>query len=646
VLRRALGDDAAKPTYVITVARRGYRFVAPATEWTEPIETPPPSVEPTTESVAESAPIPVAAVSPRTGRTSWTSVLRWTVPVALACLALGWSLGARSAARPSALEPGGTLRFSQDAPPGTSFTSGGALSPDGTRLAFSAEDVVTGRSHLWVRTLDAAAPRKLEGIEGASRPFWSPDSRFIGFVANGRLKTVPVDGGTPTDVASVGSRPAGAAWSPRGQIVFSTWLAGFSAVSASGGAVTSVTTLEGDESAHAWPQFLPDGDHFLFSIYGGEHRGIFVGRLSTGERRRILDADGGAIYSPLGYLVFTRGGVLTAQPFDASTLTVTGEPFNIASGHIESPSMTNGTILSSAGGLLAVGGASGESELSWFDRTGRRFGTVDARVQLHNPVLSHDEQRVYGNTFPPSPPGVWVVDLQRGATSRVTSNGGMPVLAPDDKTLAFTATRDGRAGLFAVDLATSRDVDNALLVSDTRKTPVQFIGNGQDLLFYTSTPGSQGLWLLSLSGNRDARPLRRTTANEIQGRLSPDGRWLAYASDESGTWEVYVRSFPDSMSRVTVSIAGGAEPFWRGDGRELYYLAADHAIMAVDVTPGARLGLGRPRVLFRPRLVGGPATYRSHYTVTADGQRFLVDVLREPALDPVTLLLNWARPRR
>jgi Tol biopolymer transport system component len=261
--------------------------------------------------------------------------------------------------------------------------------------------------------------------------------------------------------------------------------------------------------------------------------------------------------------------------------------------------------------------------------------------------LSSDEKRVFANTFPPAQSGVWVVDMERGTTSRLVPDATMPVPAPDGRTLAFTATREAGAGLFTVPLdALSESNGPGFVISAERKTPVQFTNDGQSLLYYASSPRGQDLWQLHLTGNAAPTRLVDSAANEIHGRLSPDERWLAYASDESGTWEVYVQSFPEAKSRLTVSASGGAEPIWRSDGRELYYLAEDHSLMAVDVTPGPTLRLTRPTVLFRPSVVGEPATYRSHYAVTADGQRFLVDVLRDPISDPITLLLNWAHGER
>jgi Tol biopolymer transport system component len=224
----------------------------------------------------------------------------------------------------------------------------------------------------------------------------------------------------------------------------------------------------------------------------------------------------------------------------------------------------------------------------------------------------------------------------------------MPVVASDGKTLAFTNTRGDNAGIFTADLTSSNtDRSEGLVMSAERKTPVQFTPDRTSLLYYAfAQGGSQRLWLLPLADKADSMPLSQGTSNEIQGRLSPDGRWLAYAGDESGRWEVYVQAFPNPSTRMTVSTGGGAEPYWRGDGRELYYLADDRALMAVAVTPGARLQLGRPHALFRPRVVGEPSTYRSHFVPTADGQRFLIDVLRDPSLDPVNVLVNWARPGR
>jgi Tol biopolymer transport system component len=617
------------------VARRGYRFVAPATEWQE--ERPAPHVQPAIAANPLPEPSSFPAVVPR------RRLIGWLAAAAVALVAGGWLLGTWSATRQRPAPAGGSLLlFAQQSPPGSALTSGGALSPNATSIAFTAEELDSGLTYLWVRGLDSASTRKLEGTAGAQRPFWSPDSRFLGFIADGRLKTVAASGGTPTDLAPVGPRASGAAWSTSGQIIFSTWLSSFPTISASGGNVRKLSTLKAGELAHAWPQFLPDGDHYLYSVYGGEG-GIWVGSVSTGQQRHLLSADPGAVYSPRGYLVFTRRGILSAQAFDPASLTLRGDPFTVIDGNVTFPSMTNGTLLSAAGDLLAVGGAQGESELVWFDRRGQRLSTLSTTAPLHNPALSPDGTRVFGNTFPPSQSGIWMVDLERGATSRVIPDGTMPVPAPDGRTLAYTATLPNGAGILTASIDAPDAGDRAAhAVSVDAKIPVQFADDGRTLLYYTFSDRGQNLaWLTLPDGTSSSAAMGRSTGSQMQGRLSPDGRWLAYAGDESGRWEVYVQSFPQPTSRLAISTNGGSEPYWRGDGRELYYVAADRSLMAVDIAPGPRLRVGRPHVLFRPRVVGEPATYRSHYVASPDGQRFLIDVLRDPALDSVSVLLNW-----
>ena len=644
-LRRALGDDATKPHYVSTVSRRGYRFIAPVTEWAVPVDRPAP-ISPAAAPVVDTAPAPEPAPSRSTAL--WPRAL-WPA-LAVAMLVAGWLLGTRLTGNvTNAALPGGILRFTQMAPPGMKLASGGALSPNGSYLAFTAEDDL-GRTRLLVRSLDAAEARVLEGTDGASRPFWSPDSQFIGFFANGRLKTTRVTGGPPTELANVGPRPAGGAWSARGQIIFSTWLNGFSSISASGGAVTQVTELARGEAAHAWPQFLPDGDHFIFSAYaGGDRGGSRIGQLSTGTQMPLLDAEGGTVYSPNGFLVFVRRGILTAQRFDADRLMLVGEPFNLVTGRVVSPTMTNGTILSTAtGGLLAFGGATGQSELAWFDRSGHRIGALNTPVELHNPILARDDTQLIANSYPPAQSGIWLVDLDRGASNRLAPEAAVALPTPDGQSLVFTSsTRGSTNGIFSIPLNRAETAGgDAIVLSPGTKTLTYSTRDGRYLLYQTFAPGrGQDLWMVPRSGDRTPVPLLQSAANEIQGQVSPDGNWLAYASDESGKWEVYVQAFPRGDLRQTISPAGGAEPTWRADGRELYYLAEDHSLMAVDITPGRTLHVGRPRVLFRPATVGEATTYRSHYAATSDGQRFLVDVLIDPSLDPITVLLNWTARR-
>ena len=543
----------------------------------------------------------------------------------------------------------GVLLFNQGPPRGTRLASGGALSPDGLHVAFAAEDTQSGRTRLWVRALESPQPRAIDGTDAAERPFWSPDSQFIGFFANGRLKTVRAAGGPPTELTRVGPRPSGGAWGSRGQILFSTWPSGLSSISAAGGPVTAVTALRSDEVTHAWPQFLPDGDHFLYSVYAGPARqGTYLGSLTGGEPTRLIEADGGTAYSPAGFLVFTRNGILTAQGFDVDTLAVRGEPFSVVSGRVEMPTMTNGTLLSaSAGGLIAFGGATGESELAWFDRTGRRLGALNASVPLHNPALSPDQRQVFGNTYPPTQTGLWLVDTERGSTSRLGSDASLAVLSPDGRQVAFNASV-GETGVGIFVRPTSdlgAEGGEPRVVSPDRKLPTDWSRDGAIIYQVLTAQSGYDLWMLPTAGTGEPIPLLQSPANEIQGHLSPDGRWLAYASDESGRWEVYLQAFPGGGAKRSVSTTGGAEPQWRTDGRELFYLAEDRSLMVVSITPGQALQVGTPTPLFRTVTLGEATTYRNHYVVTDDGQRFLIDVLHDAALDPITVLLDWTSPR-
>jgi DNA-binding winged helix-turn-helix (wHTH) protein len=565
-LRRALGDDATKPQYVATVARRGYRFIAPVSEWVLPIEAP-------SAVITASGPVAVAAPpeAPAPPRTSRTRPL-WPIAAGVMLLA-GWWAGSRFPAAPEGADlPAGVLRFSQMAPPGTRLASGGALSPDGSYLAFAAEGT-DGQTRLWVRPLDAPDARPLAGTDGASRPFWSPDSRFLGFFANGRLKTTPIMGGPPTELVNVGPRASGGAWGAGGQIIYSTWLNGLSAISASGGEVRKLTELASGEAAHAWPQFLPDGDHYIYSVFAG-NGGVRAGRLSTGEQRRLLDADAGAVYSPNGYLVFIRRGILTAQQFDPASLELSGEPFNVATGTVVIPTMTNGTIMSaSTGGLLAFGGATGQSEMAWFDRTGKRLGALTTPVEVHNPILSGDQRQLFANSYPPGQSGIWAIDLERGASNRLAPEPAIALPSADSQRLIFTSSgrRPNVSGIFSIPLSASAgDGEEALVLSPETKALTYSTNDGRYLLYQTFTAGrGQDLWMVPQQGDRKPVPLLQTAANEIQGQVSPDGSWLAYASDESGKFQVYVQAFPGGEQRQTISPAGGAEPIWRADGREL-----------------------------------------------------------------------------
>jgi Tol biopolymer transport system component len=550
--------------------------------------------------------------------------------------------------RTPAVAPSAALRFTQESPAGTRIVSGGVLSPNGLYLAFAAEDLVSGVAHLWVRALNSEEPRVLPGTEGAFRPFWAPDSQSLGFAANGRLKSVALNGDSPRTLAAVRSYTPGAAWGAD-QILFSNWRGGLESIAPLGGLVSPMTLLDTSaaESGHKWPSFLPDYKHYLFHIAStrADRAGIYVGMLNSPERRRLLDGSHlAAVYAAPGYLVYMRtDGTLLAQAFDANRVALSGDPVVLAD-NVSAPSFRNGATLSAAGGLLAYGGGPRSSTLMWFNRHGERLGTINSPTSLHNPAFCSNEKELMAMSFESERSNVWVVDLERGVTNRLVSDASMPMPSPDGHALAFGADRSGIMDVYLRRRNTRRVDEEPLIRTNESKYVNDWSSDGRYIVFQSSNAKTGAdLWTLPTFGDRKAVPYLRTEFEEIQSRISPDGRWLAYTSDESGEWEVYVQSFPSPAARQVISVRGGAEPVWRHDGRELYYLAADRALMAVDVsTAGETLRVSRPRVLFRPPVAGALNDYRSHYAVTRDGERFVIDGIdAESTSRPITILSNW-----
>lgn len=638
-LRRALGDDSGQPKFIATTPRRGYRFIAPVTAVPREDHQPAPLSEPAaTPALAATDTTADAPTDEPTARPTSTRQLAWAaLTAAIALVAVVTALRFRQTPAPT-LSSGRPLRFAQVAPEGTTFASGGILSPNGRYMAFVATEDLTGKTALWVKTLDTADARALDGTDDAAKPFWSPDSQSLGFFAGGKLKRVGLDGNAPRTLADVGLSPAGASWSPSGVILFAAWKSGLSSIADTGGRVTAVTSLDASarEVGHGSPQFLPDGRRFLYfvSSASAEKAGTYAGSLDAPGKVRVSES--ASTYASPGYLLTAKDGTITAQPFDATRQRVSGGPSLVAS------NVANNAVMSATGGeLLAFGGASNASKLVWLDRTGRTLGAIDAPAHLHNPAFSPDLKQLMASSSDADQRGVWVVDLERGAPTRFVPYGTSPWISPDGQRIVFTSDRlGGVSDMFARSTAGRNDEEVVLRTSEN-KIVNDWSPDGRYIVYVSTNPVTKkDMWLLPQFGDRKPVPYLQTPANEIQGQVSPDGRWMAYASDESGTWQVYVQTFPVPGRKRVVSVNGGAQPRWRHDGRELFYLAADHTLMAVEVSPGETLEPRRPQALFRADVFGRLNTYRSHYTVTADGQRFLVDSTN--GIQPsITTLVNW-----
>ena len=532
-------------------------------------------------------------------------------------------------------------------PEGENFTAeigSQAISPDGRQVVFAAA-AADGVPMLWVRPLDSLATRPLAGTEEASMPFWSPDSRSIGFFARGKLKRIDVAGGLPQPLADA-PFGLGGTWSRDGVIVFSPNLASpLVQIPAGGGSAKPATSKDERrrDPIHMGPSFLPDGRHFLFWA-GPADPGVYVGSLDANDVKLVLRTDSAATYSPPGYLLFMRESTLMAQPFDAARMSTTGDPMPVAEQvgrFISRP----GFSVSDDGVLVFRAAAASQTELVWVDRTGRRIAVVAPPGSYGNVALSPDENRIaFDRDSGSSAPDVWLMDLRRQITERFTfqpSVDNVPVWSADGRIVAFASERGGGLDIYQRSPNASGS-DELLLRLDAPPImfPSDWSSDGRYLTYYrTDAKTLNDIWALPLFGDRKPFPVFHGEFNESQSQFSPDVKWIAYVSDESGTPQIYVQSFPTLTGKWQISTEGGTQPRWRRDGRELFYLAPNRKLMAVTVRAGASFDAQTPRPLFETRLDG--AALRQTYAVSADGNRFLLNVALESGAPPVTIVINW-----
>jgi Tol biopolymer transport system component len=549
------------------------------------------------------------------------------------------------------------VRFLVAPPAGALFThdvvaTNMAISPDGRHLAFVASS--QGRRQIWLRDLDVVSARPLEGTDGGSSPFWSPDSRSLGFFADRKLKRLAISGGAPqaiTDAVSGGN----ACWGLDETILFIDNIGreGILRVPAAGGAVAAVTHFDKKRGDiwHAWPSFLPDGRHFLFSVWFKSEGSIRLGSLEQGDLGELLPMRSRAVFAPEGYLLYVSEGALLARPFDPKGFRISGNPLTVA-GRVPYLAVTGGAdfAVSQTGALAFVEGEP-QGRTAWFDRGGREVGIVGESRSLEGLSISPDGRRVAvgvadnkaGSTH------LWIDDLGGQPPQRFTYTAGnefAAIWSPDGGKIVFA--HDPGNGSVRLRIKKVGDAgDGEDLIAPTFfQIPHDWSRDGRFLVYTDDDPKTRNdIWILPMDGDRKPIPFLRTSFEESDARISPDSRSIAYVSDESGRSEVYVASFPTGAGRRRVSVEGGSQPRWRGDGREIFFLAADARIMAVPVRAGEPPDLGAPVPLFR-----SPTTPSNRselaiwndYDVSPDGQRFLirVDLISRDTM-PVTVALGW-----
>jgi Tol biopolymer transport system component len=595
--------------------------------------------------------------------------------------AIAWSLLAMALlvvvalARPylHSSAPPSVVRFTIAPPEGAAFAPLAApiapfpaISPDGKLVAFLAT-LENNQPSIWIRNLESLDTRSVKGTaisgtpdpDAPMMPFWSPDSRSIGFFAEGKLKRVDLDGGSARIICDAPVN-SGAAWGAEGTIVFGRRTdEGIYKVSANGGTPTQITKVDRDkgEISHANPTFLPDGRHFFFWVRStGPSSSIWVGSIDSTTPKHVLPADSRAVYAPPGHVLFVRQGALYAQPFDPDRLETAGEPSVLADDVRTNNGNGRSAFTASANGILVYRTGEVRPGLAWQDRDGRELGTVpQSEDRYEQRTMTPDDHRVIAHIHElPHGGNLWALDLAQGTKSRLTSgpyHDEFPVVSPDGTAVVYSSSRGQHAetarafGTQGGDLyrknADGTGEDTAILKSAIPKRPYDWSEHWFVFGVFSigDRPGKRDLWVLPTTGESTPKPYLQTAFNQVDGRVSPDERWMAYTSDESGIEAVYIRPFPDANAgkwRVSGPL-GGSSPHWRADGKELFYITLDGHVMAAPLRLGERsVELGPPQQLFQiDTSVAG-----ENYFVTRDGKRFLVD--RKSGTEaPLTVVLNW-----
>ena len=593
-------------------------------------------------------------------RPSWAA--RLTVGTLVTLLALVLAYGLTYLQRSPASES--VQRLSLLPPPGINMAAldnggGAVISPDGERVAFVGIDA-DGKKFLWVRRLELLDAQQLRASEGAEYPFWSPDSRSIAFFAQGKLKSIAADGGPSLILCDSGPQPRGGAWNDEGTIVFSTdageqWYR----VDSAGGVATRLA-IDRPNGENYWPSFLPDGRHFIY--FGRPQKpGIYVASLESNEATPLLAGEYvGVAYAPPGYLLTLAGPsrsstdrALVARPFDAARLQITGEPFVLAE-HVAYQTLSSRAAFSVSGNGRAIYESQRvpATELRWFDRAGTYLATLADTPGYLRPSLSPDGRTVAAELqdTKTGATDIWLIETMRGVASRLSidpASEWMPVWSPDGTHLTFVSPRGTAPALYQQD--TRKAGVGELLLKTTRVLHSEdWSADGRFIAYALLDPKTQwDVWTLKMSTGTgtpqpmEPKPFLQTEFNEFSSQFSPDGNWMAYVSDESGTLDVYVRAFPSSDNRWRISNNGGSQPRWRHDGKELFYVAHDGTLMAVEIAKGATFAASVPRPLFKTRITDTGISGMS-YSVAIDGQRFLIHTITDDRPTwTTTVLLNW-----
>lgn len=644
-LRQVLADSAEQPRYVETVARRGYRFVAPV-EASLPLQ--------------ETAGLPLDSIAGEAGGSiSPRKREQWVWPAAALILLVLVSTGIYLLKwRHLVFNKTDAVSFAISPPEGTKIHVPSAVSPDGRKLAFIAIDT-SGHRTLWVRTLASETALRLESTDGASMPFFSPDSQNIGFFADGKLKRIPASGGSPQTLCDQ-SQPAGGTWNKDNIILFSQE-GRLYRVSAAGGPATQLTQPDKTPGAvvmDAWPQFLPDGRHFVFCarIFRGRvnptRSGILLGSLDSTSQQFLLASRTGAAVTPSGYLLFVRDGTLFAQRLDLSRFQLAGELLAVAENltvnfnRLSNPRPERDTeakaglpgivppaafSVSDNGVLVYHSTPPQKNQLVWYSREGKRLGTAGEPREYTQLFLSPNERlaavSIRNDKMDRTHWNLWLLHLDTNVLSPLTFGDGRdadPIWSPDSSKIVYGAYKaEEGEKIDLMELTLGERYPRSFYTDGRANKPEAWSPDGRFLLFKRE---EQTVFSLPTSGDRKPAVLLDTPYAKGRFQFSPDGHWLAYMSTEFGVREIYVSSFPAMSGTRQISTSGGCTPVWRKDGKELFYMAAQGQVMSVDVKAGFSLETSSPKVLFRAGEV--PLFTQDYcngqYGVTANGQKFLV----------------------